>query len=83
MRIILDIDDDVLTAAERLAADGRTNVGRVISDLARNELARICLLFRNGIPVLPKRDAVVTPEFVENLLDDIDLSGANVPGAFA
>jgi len=30
--------------------------------------------------MLPNRDAIVTPEFVENLLDDIDLSDAGLPG---
>jgi hypothetical protein len=81
MRIILDIDDDVLTAAKSLAANRNATVGLVISELARNELARMHLIFCNGIPVLPKGGAVLTPEFVENLLEHIDLCDAIPPEA--
>jgi hypothetical protein len=80
MRTTLDIDDDVLAVAGKLAADRRITVDQVISDLAWNELARAHLIVRNGFPLLPKRGGVVTPELVEKLLDDIDLSDAGLPG---
>jgi hypothetical protein len=80
MRTTLDIDDDVLAAAGKLAADRKTAVDQVISDLAWNELARAHLIVRNGLPLLPKRGAVVTPELIDKLLDDIDLSDAGLRG---
>lgn len=70
MRTTLEIDDDVLAAAKKLAAERRTTVGQVISDLAWNELARAHLIVRNGLPLLPKSGAVVTPELVEKLLEE-------------
>ncbi len=39
MRTTLDIDDDVLAAAEGLASAQKMTVGKVISDLARKALA--------------------------------------------
>jgi hypothetical protein len=80
MLITLDIDDDVLAAAKKLAAERKTTVDQVISDLAWNELARVHLIIRNGFPLLPKRDGVVTPELVDKLLDEIDLADAGMPG---
>ena len=73
MRTTLDIDDDVLSAAKELALAQRTTVGRVISDLARQELTRPAddnLILRNGFWVLPKRGGVVTSELVERLAED-------------
>jgi hypothetical protein len=83
MRTTLDVDDDVLAVAGKLAADRRITVDQVISDLAWNELARAHLIVRNGVPLLPKRGGVVTPELVEKLLDDIDLSDAGLQGPTA
>ena len=74
MRTTLDIDDDVLAAAKELAAGRNTTAGRIISELARQTLTRApndgAVAMRNGVPQLPHRDAVVTPEFVEKLLND-------------
>lgn len=83
MRTMLDIDDEVFAAAKKLAADRETTVDQAISDLAWNELARAHLIIRNGFPLLPKSGGVVTPAFVEKLLDDIDLSDAGLPGSTA
>jgi hypothetical protein len=83
MRTTLDIDDAVLAAAEKLAADRKTTVNQVISDLAWNELARARLIVRNGFPLLPRRGGVVTPELIEKLLDEIDLTDAGLPGPTA
>jgi hypothetical protein len=72
MRTTLDIDDDVLAEAKRLAAVRRTSVGRVISDLARQGLhLGLRVTYRNGFRVLPKRGGgVVTPELVDRLAED-------------
>jgi hypothetical protein len=81
MRVTLDIDDEVIATAEKLAAERKTTVDQVISDAAWNELARAHRIFRNGIPVLPKTGAVVTPELIEKLLEEADLSDAGLPGS--
>ena len=70
----VEIDDDVLTAAEKLAVERRTTAGRVISDLTRQALARRLaveqLPVRDGFRYLPKRGGAVTPELVERLAED-------------
>jgi hypothetical protein len=78
MRTTLEIDDDVLAAAKKLAAERRTTVGRVLSELAANELARHGLLIRNGIAVLPATGRAVTSEFIDELLEQIDLADAGL-----
>ncbi|MBV8752897.1 MAG: hypothetical protein JO328_08560 [Hyphomicrobiales bacterium] len=80
MRITLDIDDLVVVAAEKLAAERKVTVDQVISDAAWNELARAHRIMRNGFPLLPKRGGVVTPEMVEKLLEEADLSDAGLSG---
>lgn len=77
MRTTLDIEDDILQAAKELAQRERSTTGRVISALARiglkggvkagkNPSQRL----RNGVPVLPKRDQVVTLEHVLKIMDE-------------
>lgn len=73
MRTTFDIDDDVLAAARELAEHGKTTIGRVVSDLARQALTRPTdapLAQRNGFWVLPKRGGVVTTELVTRLAED-------------
>jgi predicted transcriptional regulator len=74
MRTTIDIDDDILAAAEEIAAAQNTSVGAVISDLARQFLKRRPspgARYRNGFWVLPKRGGgVVTPELVDRLAED-------------
>jgi len=74
MRTTLDIDDDILAAAKELAAGRNTTAGQVISDLVRQALTRAPSTenpeMRNGIPQLPRRGAVVTPELIEKLLNE-------------
>jgi hypothetical protein len=79
MRITLDVDDEVLAAAEKLAAERKTTVDQVISDAAWDDLARSHRIVRNGFPVLPKSGRVVTPELVEKLLEEAELSDAIPP----
>ena len=73
MRITVEIDDDVLAAAKRLAAGQRTTLGNVISRLARQALARQRQLpkhrLRNGLPQLPRTKGVVTNEMIAELLE--------------
>lgn len=78
MRITLEIDDQVVVAAEKLAAERKTTVDQVISDAAWNELARDRRIIRNGFPQLPKSGRVVTVEMVEKLLEEADLSDAGL-----
>jgi hypothetical protein len=76
MRITLEIDDQVVVAAEKLAAERNITVDQVISDAAWNELARAHRIIRNGFPLLPKSGGVVTPEMVEKWLEEADLPDA-------
>jgi hypothetical protein len=72
MRTTLDIDDDILAAAKDLAAARNSTAGQVISDLARAALTggtRDAPTVRNGFELLPARNAVVTPELIERLLE--------------
>jgi hypothetical protein len=73
MRTTIDIDDDVLCAAKELAAAQKTTVGRVISDLVRQELTRPPsepAKYRGGFRLLPRTGKVVTPELIEKLLEE-------------
>ena len=72
MRTTLDIDDDVMKAANELAAARQTTPGKVISELARESLSNQAAepIIRNGFPQLPRRGAIVTPELVERLLNE-------------
>lgn len=70
----VEIDDDVLRAAEKLAVERDTTAGQVISDLARQALTRRMsvqdLPIRDGFRYLPKRGGVVTTELVKRLAED-------------
>jgi hypothetical protein len=71
MRTTLAIDDDVLTAARKLAATQQKSVGEVISALARRALhpAETGRKTRNGVPLLPTipNAARVTSKLVRQL----------------
>jgi len=75
MRMTLDIDDDVLSAAKELAAARQTTVGRVISELARKALWPIKpSRVRNGVPLLPRRPGSAprpTMDLVNSLREDV------------
>jgi hypothetical protein len=52
MRTTLDLDDEVLAAARRIAADRSRSIGQVISELARRGLqTRPRISSRRGFPV--------------------------------
>ena len=75
MRTTLDIDDDLLIAVRRLADAEQASVGEVLSRLARRGLALHSeaskeLRHRNGVPVLPSRDVVITNELIDKMRDE-------------
>ena len=67
MRTTLDIEDDVLQAAKELAQRDGITIGKTLSKLARKGLIGIPSesTMRNGVPVLPRRDEVVTLERIQ------------------
>ena len=73
MRTTLDIDEDVLLAAKKLANLRKTTAGKVLSELARSALredsSKACTV-RNGFELLPAGGKTVTPQLVDELLDD-------------
>lgn len=84
MRTTLQLDDDVLAAARVLARQKRTNLGAVISELARQALVAPAAggaighpsaegEHRNGVPLLPWKaeGAPVDLELVNRLRDDL------------
>jgi hypothetical protein len=74
MRTTLDIDDDVLAAANEVASGQKTTAGKVISDLVRKALLGPAVQeepkYRNGFCLMPKAGVVITPGTVEHLLED-------------
>ncbi len=73
MRTTLDIEDDVLQAAKELAAHDGITTGRMLSQLARKGLyppeTRTKGRVRNGVPIFPKLDEVITFEHVQKLME--------------
>ena len=74
MRTTLDIDDDVLQAAEDLARREKKTAGKVVSEVFRHGLCAqnqsfIPVRVRNGVPLLPVRPgaAIVTNEQIDKL----------------
>ena len=73
MRTTLDIDEDVLLAAKKLAAAQGTSTGRALSALARQAIgpSQAKPAVRSGVPLLPKRpgERPVSLATVQRLLD--------------
>lgn len=80
MRTLLEIDDDVLAAAQKLAAERRIPTDAVISELLRKALppsAQVPLRTKNGFPLLPTAGGTaVTSEMVRQLLEQQDVDSA-------
>ncbi|MCF8476764.1 MAG: CopG family transcriptional regulator [Pseudolabrys sp.] len=84
----VQIDDDVMRVAERLAAERGTTPGEVISEVARKALAEPAgeghvgpagAVLTKGWYVLPRRGGPpVTSELVQRLLDEADLEDAGI-----
>lgn len=68
----LNIDDDALQAAKELAHQRGTSVGTIISELARQGILGATrsepTIIQNGVPVLPLRNDVITPERVQRIM---------------
>ena len=70
---MVPIDDDVLEAAENLAAERHLSVGEVISSLSRAAPSNqsSALSNRSGFPLLPMRDPTpVTLEHINQMRDE-------------
>jgi hypothetical protein len=86
----VQIDDDVMRAAERLAAERGTTPDAVISDAARKSLVqpaaaekpemRHGFLYEDGWYVLPSRGGVVTTELVRKIQEELDWEDARLAG---
>lgn len=84
----VQIDDDVMRAAERLAAERGTTPDAVVSDAARRSLLQPALpvgrapvgaVLKDGWYVLPSRGGPpVTSDLVQRLREDADLEDAGV-----
>jgi hypothetical protein len=73
VRTTLDIEDDVLQAAKELAQREGITVGETLSKLARKGLTGAAAsepgVIRNGVPILPQRDEVITLEHIQKIMD--------------
>jgi hypothetical protein len=73
MRTTLDIDDDVLRAAQAIAAARNVTVSFLVSELLRAVLVGPAdaerIVYRNGFPQISTDGPVVTVETIESLLD--------------
>jgi hypothetical protein len=86
MRTTLDIDADVLQAAEEIAAARKRSAGEVLSELARRGLAagsspsvEPMFVEKDGWMVLSRRDpGVVTADLVDRLINESDLESARI-----
>lgn len=76
MNTTLDIDQDVLEAAQKIAFSANLSLGAAVSALARQGLRLVppdnaeaegC---RHGFRVLSRRGEVITPEHVRRLMDE-------------
>jgi hypothetical protein len=83
MRTILDIDEDVLEAAEELAEREGKTAGQVISELVRkgvlctnthaNEAEDAPFVIKDGIPVFRyRRGRLVTNALVKRIQEELD-----------
>jgi hypothetical protein len=91
MRTTLDIDDDVLEAAKRRAAEEKSTAGKVISELVRKALTQTAadvgsaemrhgLLYEDGWYVRPSRGGIITNELTERIEDELDREDARPAG---
>ena len=76
MNATLDIDQDVLEAARKIASSANLSLGQAVSELARQGLRRVssnnaeAAGYRHGFRVLSRRGEVITPEHVRHLMDE-------------
>lgn len=72
MRTTLDLDDDVVAAARKLATSQRKPLGAVISELALRGLTAVRVEGEEGLPVIrvPAGTPPITSEMVLRALDE-------------
>jgi hypothetical protein len=73
MRTTVDLDEDVLLAAREIAKQRGNTLGQVLSDLARQALARrTSVSTKHGLPLFPVQPnaGAVTLELVKHLRDE-------------
>jgi hypothetical protein len=71
VRTTLNVDDDVLLAAKQRAAVEGVSIGEALSAMAREGLRTAkARRSRNGVPLIPNAKKTVTPEIVQELLDE-------------
>jgi hypothetical protein len=70
MRATLDIDEDVLEAAEELAERQNKTPGQVISELVRRGV--LCTNIHRDEEPLPRIDRLVTNGLVKRIQEEID-----------
>lgn len=74
MRKTLDIDDDVLLAAEEIGRQRGIDIGKALSELARKSLPqKLPCSKKNGLPLFPIKPSagIVTMEIVNKLRDEL------------
>jgi hypothetical protein len=85
MRATLDIDDDLLRATKQRARAERKTAGQLVSELLRQmftqspeplDIGKLEIV--DGIPVLPSRGYVVTPELIDRLIEEADMEDAAI-----
>ena len=73
MTTTLEIENDVLAHAEKLARAKGTSTGKELSELARvgiqQKLDRPKWEWRNGVPVLPATGELLTLEKIQQIMD--------------
>ena len=93
MRTTLNIDEDILQAAKKLARAEKKTAGQVVSELARKGLTQattgfgedtsVPYVMKNGWYVLTGREGVVvTKEFVDRLIEEADTEYARRKGGY-
>lgn len=72
MRTTLELDDDVLTPARKLAQERGLTLGQVVSELARKSLAAAgSPKIRNGVPLFTPKPGKKRPDLaIVNALRD-------------
>ena len=76
MNTTLNIDQDVMEAAQGIAARHGKSLDAVISELARRGMQMPWpdsdeqSLYRQGFHLLPPRGEIITPEHVRRLMDE-------------
>lgn len=71
VRTTLNVDDDVLLAAKQRAAVEGTSVGGALPAMARDGMRTAKSRWsRNGVPLIPGAGKTVTPQCVQELLDE-------------